>query len=230
MPEKGGPMQRNPWFYDGQVSDTIPYYRVFHQEIINLVKATGRQPELWLDTGCGTGSLIVKALLEFAETYFILSDPSVEMLEVARSKLESCQANRYRILSTSKTQDIVLVEGEHPDVITSVLSHHYMNEEGRVSAIKKCFELLKKGGVYITFEHISPVSSRGIEIGKANWKNFQVASGKHVDVAEAELRRFGVEYFPLTVEKCLLLLRECGFPVVELFWYAYMQAGFYCIK
>ncbi|MBN1374968.1 MAG: class I SAM-dependent methyltransferase [Dehalococcoidia bacterium] len=230
MFKNGKPAQKNPQFYDEHVNATIPYYQQFHQEIINLVKATGRQPGVWLDTGCGTGTLAAKALPEFEGTLFIIADPSMEMLEVARNKLEDCYAGRCRLLPASKTQDIVLAEGEHPDVITSVLCHHYMHEEGRIRAIQNCYELLKESGLYITFENIRPLSSFGIEMGKANWKNFQVASGKPVDEAEAHLRRFGVEYFPITVEEHLVLLRECGFLVVELFWYSYMQAGFYCIK
>jgi tRNA (cmo5U34)-methyltransferase len=39
-----------------------------------------------------------------------------------------------------------------------------------------------------------------------------------------------LEYFPITVEEHLDLLRNCGFGAVEMFWYSYMQAGFYCIK
>ena len=44
------------------------------------------------------------------------------------------------------------------------------------------------------------------------------------------LARFGVDYFPLTVDEHLQMLTKCGFRVVELFWYSVMQAGFYCLK
>jgi len=47
---------------------------------------------------------------------------------------------------------------------------------------------------------------------------------------ENHLKRFNVEYFPINIEEHLSLLRKSGFSVVEMFWYSYMQAGFYCIK
>ena len=100
----------------------------------------------------------------------------------------------------------------------------------RLAATRKCYELLKPGGLYITFENIRPLTAAGTEIGKTNWKNFQIAAGKTADEAENHIQRFGVEYFPITVEEHLALLRGCGFKVVELLWYSYMQAGFYCIK
>jgi len=44
------------------------------------------------------------------------------------------------------------------------------------------------------------------------------------------MQRFDVEYFPINIEEHLKLLRKTGFRIVELFWYSYMQAGFYGIK
>jgi tRNA (cmo5U34)-methyltransferase len=37
-------------------------------------------------------------------------------------------------------------------------------------------------------------------------------------------------FFPITVEEHLSLLKKMGFNAVELLWYSYMQAGFYCVK
>ncbi len=47
---------------------------------------------------------------------------------------------------------------------------------------------------------------------------------------EDHLKRFDTEYFPIKTSEHMLLLKEAGFRVVEMFWMSYMQAGFYCIK
>ena len=73
--------------YDLQITDTIPYYESFHDETLNIVKIILSEPKIWLDTGCGTGTLVKKAIKYFNNTNFILADPSVEMLDLARSKL-----------------------------------------------------------------------------------------------------------------------------------------------
>ena len=230
MFKDGKPTQNFPQFYDTHINVTIPYYKTFNVEIINLVKATGHGPQLWLDTGCGTGTLAESALSVFPEVRFMLVDPSPEMMAVAKSKLESKYSPRVSFLESSATQEIILPGGKKPDVITAVLCHHYLQEKGRVEATRKCFELLKPGGLFITFENIRPLTSLGTDIGKTNWGNFQIAAGKSIAEAENHIQRFGVEYFPITVEQHLALLRGSGFKVVELFWYSYMQAGFYCIK
>jgi len=61
-----------------------------------------------------------------------------------------------------------------------------------------------------------------------NRQRFQMERGK--SAAASHIKRFGVEYFPVSIEEHLSLLRETGFKSVELLWFSYLQAGFYAIK
>ena len=216
--------------YDGQINSTIPYYECFHKETINLIRTVKNNPKVWLDTGCGTGTLVKQAIKCFENTYFILADPSIGMLIQVKEKLAYFPQDKIKILPQVSTQEINLGDNEKPDVITSIQAHHYLSMEDRVKATLKCHDLLKEDGIYITFENICPLTKKGIEIGKEYWKQFQISSGKSNEVAAEHIKRFGVEYFPITIQQHLSLLNNCGFRVVELFWYSYMQAGFYCIK
>ncbi|MEL7670067.1 class I SAM-dependent methyltransferase [Methanobacterium sp.] len=212
--------------YDLQIANTIPYYNFFHQEIINLIESMDIRPDNWLDTGCGTGNLVEKALQKFQNTVFILADPSADMLNKAKEKLEDNK--NVEFLEPAPSQNISL--SDPADVITSIQSHHYLNENERYKAVKSCYNNLNENGVYVTFENIRPLTDQGTEIGKEYWRKFQISRGKTVVDADNHIKRFGVEYFPITVEDHLSLLRKSGFSVVEMFWYSYMQAGFYCIK
>ena len=224
-PEKGSSI-----LYDSHINATIPYYQAFPLEIINLVRAVGKEPVLWLDTGCGTGNLVSQAAKVFPRTKFIMADPSAEMLQEAKQKMQNNATVNYQILDKCGTQEISLPRGESPDVISAVLCHHYLDKDGRKNAIEKCFHLLAGGGLYITFENIRPLTAGGTEIGLANWQRFQIKRGKSTETAESHIKRFGIEYFPITMEEHLTLLKEAGFKVVELLWFSYMQAGFYAIK
>ena len=217
-------------YYDRQVKNTIPYYECFHKETINLVKVAKNNPKVWLDTGCGTGSLVGQAVNHFDNTLFILADPSMEMLSQAKKKLVDSSQDKIRFLEPVSTQEIMLDDIERPDVITAIQSHHYLSMKDRIKATSKCYDLLEENGIYITFENICPLTPEGIEIGKEYWKQFQIISGKSIEDADKHMKRFGVEYFPITIQNHLSLLKDCGFRVVELFWYSYLQAGFYCIK
>jgi len=228
---KGGkPEKGSSKLYNGHIAETIPYYQAFNLEIINFVKALGKEPAVWLDTGCGTGKLINQAAKVFPRTRFILADPSVEMLQEAKQKMQNNAAADYYLLEPCATQEIAVQLRDSPDVITAVLCHHYLDKDGRKNATGRCFHLLKGGGIYITFENVRPLTASGTDIALANWQRFQIEQGKSAEAAGSHIKRFGIEYFPITVEEHLALLKEAGFRVVELLWFSYIQAGFYAIK
>lgn len=212
--------------YDEQVSRTIPNYNLFHGQIIDLVISYNNSPGVWLDTGSGTGTLVIKALEQFKDTFFILAEPSAEMLNIARAKLAG--NDRVKFIESGSLE--LNLTGESIDVLTAVLSHHYFDAAARRKATENCFRILKKGGVYIAFENIRPCSEKGTQIGLERWKRFQLAHGKSEESVNIHLKRFNTKYFPITLDEHLYLLRDVGFGVNEVFWVSYLQAGFYSIK
>lgn len=215
--------------YDSQVRVTIPYYDAFHAETINRVKAIRKEPQMWLDTGCGTGTFVEEALVAFPNTHFIIADPSEKMLGIAKKKLAYASSDRVEFLKPAVTQDLGGLERKL-DVITAIQSHHYMTNGERAKATKVCFNLMQHGGVYITYENVRPLTAKGIEIGKEYWKRFQLAKGRDAATVENHLCRFDAEYFPITIMDHLSLLRKTGFSTSEILWYSYLQAGLYSIK
>ncbi|MFZ5645937.1 MAG: class I SAM-dependent methyltransferase [Bacillota bacterium] len=213
--------------YDGKVSQVIPGYGLFHEQIIDLIRCYNSTPGVWLDTGCGTGSLVLKAYKRFVDTSFILADPSASMLKIAKEKLAG--EKRVRFLDPAGTQELALPENS-TDVVTAVMSHHYLDNGGRKKATANCFRMLKKGGLFITFENIRPSTEEGIQIGLERWKKFQTGQGRSEEEAKKHLARFDAEFFPVTIGEHLNLLRETGFKAAEILWASYMQAGFYAIK
>jgi tRNA (cmo5U34)-methyltransferase len=214
--------------YDEEIRSILPYYDSFHQETINLIKAMNAKPAIWLDTGCGTGTLVERALKHFPETEFVLADPSAEMLEETRKKLSG--SDRVTFLKPNSTQDLSTKIIGRPDVITAIQSHHYLSKEDRIKFTKVCYDLLNEGGIYVTFENIRPMTKIGVEIGKRNWKSFQCLKGRDLETVENHIKRFDTMFFPITVEEHLSLMKSVGFNAVELLWYSCMQAGFYCVK
>lgn len=215
--------------YDTQVVKTIPGYERFFAEIVGLVKAYYPNPGIWLDTGCGTGTLALYAMPDFPDTRFILADPSEGMLAQAKAKLAANGAHA-EILDPVDSAGLPGAVGETPDIITAVMCHHYLDPAGRKAAVTGCYDLLRDSGLFVTFENIRPYTGKGIEIGLHRWKEFQVSGGRSVEIVDKHMLRFGKEYFPITVSDHLDLLRECGFRTVEILYYGMMQAGFYALK
>jgi tRNA (cmo5U34)-methyltransferase len=96
--------------YDGQVLKTIPYYRAIHQETINLIRVIKPECRFWLDTGCGTGSLVDQAYEAFPKAEFYVCDPSVPMLGQAKERLAG--KSRVAFLGAAPTEKI---SGDMPE-------------------------------------------------------------------------------------------------------------------
>ncbi len=199
--------------YDNQVVRTIPYHNCFHDETINIVKAIMPDPKSWLDTGCGTGTLVSRCMKIFPDTMFLLADPSREMLNEAKIKLLTYPDNRIKFLEPVATQNISLEKNLHLDIVTAIQAHHYLSGEERKISTEVCYQILKRGGLFITFENIRPLTDTGIEAGKQNWSNYQLSKGKNRDQVEEHIKRFDIEYFPITIKEHLDLYQGCGFKV-----------------
>lgn len=212
--------------YNEKIRATIPCYEEFGEQIVSLVKALGKSRISWLDTGCGTGNVARIAVERCDVREMVLADPLEEMIEFVKEVGKEWKIPVEYILGMSQE----LRFKERFDVVTAIQCHHYLRKEDKVKAVKACYEALKPGGVFISFENTKANTEEGKEIALDRWRSFQLEHGKGVLEVEKHLKRYGVEYFPITVWEQLEILKECGFQTAEILWYSYCQAGVYGLK
>lgn len=210
--------------YDAQIRRTLPFYEEFYEQVTEVLEVSGKKNVSWLDIGCGTGKMYEAAKTRIPIQEFIFTDISAKMLTIAEERFQS-ERCRFNQMSVLELEDI-----EKYDVVTAIQVHHYLSEEDRGLAVEKCCQALKAGGLFFTFENIAPDSEIGRQLFFERWKSYQIRNGKDREEAESHMKRYGIDYFPLTVRAHLDLMRQCGFQAVELIWMSYMQAGFMGIK
>lgn len=210
--------------FDARAQKVVPCYLDIHKDVLDLVGHAIGEPRVWLDTGCGTGTLVSKIIGDHPETQFILADPSRDMLDIAEGKVEG---NVRFLCGTTDSLDL---PDESVDVITAVLCHHYYQRGERIAAERNCFRMLRKGGLFVTVEHTAPDTEDGLCIALSRWKDMQVAAGRSEEEAEEHLTRYGREFFPITASEHLAQLNDIGFRAAEMFRRTYVQSGFYAIK
>lgn len=210
--------------YDANIINTLPYYTEYHNQIMDLVRAMGLKDISWLDTGCGTGTLANRVLAERDDVRFTLCDPSEQMLERAKEKLQGRDIRFFNVQS----QDLTF-ESEF-DVVTAVQCHHYLKPDARRTAVENCCRALKDNGVFVTFENIKMTTDESDAITLKRWENFLSDHLGDPEKVAHHINRRGVEVFPITIEEHIRLLRECGFRSVDVLWTSYLQAGFWAVK
>jgi tRNA (cmo5U34)-methyltransferase len=217
--------------YDAEIRPVIPFYDTIQSETLDLVRSVVRQPILWIDTGCGTGALVARALPLFPRTRFLLADPSTAMLAQARDRLAAAHADAVTILPAMTSDGLSSVVPKlRVQVVTAMLCHHYMEPTARLAAVRSCYEILEPGGVLIVVENVDGESMQGREIGLRRWGEYQLLAGREPEAVDQHLARFGAELKPIKITEHFAVFRQAGFTTPELFWRAHMQAGFYAVK
>ena len=216
----------SPQEYDRGVLKTIPYYENIHAETIDLIAHVVSQPVHWVDTGCGTGRLVIDAVHQFLKTRFTLADPSEEMLKMAKIALAGTKNCTY---VQAGTESLPLPD-QSTDVITAILAHHYLDAAGRAKVIRNCFRILRPGGVLVSCEHTAPRTEYGFKIAAARWKDWQIRAGKPADAATSYIARYGSAFFPIKASEHFSLLEKCGFSLAEILYASYCDIVFYAIK
>lgn len=206
--------------YDREILNTIPYYDEIYHQIADVVSAAfSNKAVSWMDIGCGTGKMAKVAFEQCHVEEMICADCSSAMLEAARQKVSSPHVEFLKLSIEEINHDSQF------DVITSILVNHYMTYEERIIAVKNCYHALKEEGIFITFENFAPCDEEMKRLYLKRWGKYQYSRGKSIEECEKHLSRYHKEYFPITMQEQIRILRECGFMSVEIFWCSYMQVG-----
>ena len=212
--------------YDEKTKQTLPFYEEYYTQTIELVKMACHSSVNWLDIGCGTGKMgSVVFDNELNLDKFVFCDSSEEMIRISKERFHSYNNTEFCVCDV---RELPFVNEFH--VISAIQVFHYLQTADRKDALKRCYEALTENGLFISFENFAPFTDTGKAISLERWKKYQIEQGKTQEEAQKHIERYGIGYYPITIEENLKLMRDCGFSVVEILWLTNMQAGFWGIK
>lgn len=155
---------------------------------------------------------------------FVFCDSSGEMIKIVQERFNG----RNTQFLVCDIQELNYVDKF--DVVTAIQVIHYLHMDEREAALKKCYQALKKNGLFIVFENFAPFTDLGTSICLEKWKRYQIKQGKSSEESERHIARYGKEYFPISLSENRELLLGCGFRAVEILWLSNMQVGLWGIK
>lgn len=210
--------------YDIKIRQTLPYYDEFYKQVIELVKIIHHNAVRWLDIGCGTGKMGSIALENVEIDKFVFCDSSDAMIQIAKERFKHNNAE-FSVCDIQR-----LNYANEFDVVTAIQVNHYLHMEERKIALQKCYDALKDGGIFISFENFAPFTNLGKSVYLEKWKCYQMKQGKSLDESQKHINRYGKDYFPISLSENMALMQACGFKAVEILWLSNMQVGLWGIK
>lgn len=178
-----------------------------------------------LCVGVGTGAEILSLSRSFPQWTFLGLDPSVEMLEVCREKLENAGVLDRCELVHGYVQD--LPAGENFDAAVSVLVGHFVKREERLGFYQNIVNRMRSGGYFVNTEISFDLGSKEFPSMLKNWEQVQSLMGATPESLASLpmlLREVLTVLSPTEVE---ILLRQSGIPMPIRFFQAFMISGWY---
>lgn len=210
--------------YDRKIKQTLPYYDEFYKQIVELVKTFHHNAVRWLDVGCGTGKMGSIAFKNVELEKFVFCDSSEKMIRIVKERF-NCQSADFSVCDVQK-----LDYTNEFDVITAIQVNHYLHKDERITALQKCYDALKDNGLFISFENFAPFTDLGKSVYLEKWKRYQMKQGKSLEECNEHIKRYGKDYFPISISEHIQRMKNCGFRSVEILWLSNMQVGFWGVK
>ena len=151
-------------------------------------------------------------------------DSSDEMISIAKEHFKSHNAE-FSVCDIKK-----LDYANEFNVITAIQVSHYLHIDERKTVLQKCYEALENNGLFICFENFAPFTDLGKTVYLEKWKRYQMKQGKSLEECENHIKRYGKDYFPISISENIELMQNCGFKAVEILWLSNMQVGIWGIK
>lgn len=196
--------------------------------LIRLILTDAPSRARVLCIGVGTGAEILSLAKARPDWSFVGVDPSADMLEVCRARLE-----REGMLDRCE-----LIQGyvdDAPqsaafDVVLSVLVAHFVGREDRAAFYRHIHDRLRSGGWFVSTEICFDLNAAEFPPMLKNWEQVQALMGatpQSLQILPDTLRDV---LSVLTPEQTEVLWRQSGFDLPVQFFQAFMIRGWYAQK
>jgi tRNA (cmo5U34)-methyltransferase len=245
--------------YDSTIDAIVPYYRVVHQTIIQLIGSNVKDAAgTVLDIGSGTGMEAIPILQQFPNLSIVTLDYSQAMNDELSLKLKSLSREKLDSRISMLLGDVSglhrssdnllrkLPEKEQETgyiAVVSAFAIHHLSHLQKIKVYKRMYEILRKGGIFInadlfTFQD-SILSKQALDIdlnyinSQLSYKNSKIIKNISQKERKYLIKRWQHHYlFEQTlepIEEHVRILRDSGFSNVAV-PFRYWQVGIFCAR
>jgi ubiquinone/menaquinone biosynthesis C-methylase UbiE len=203
--------------------------------LVEVVRAKHDAPQLVLDVGCGTGSVMAELLDAFPSARAVGIDLDFTLLDIARSRLGRFGDRAELVEADLRGQGWTSRCPTEADAVLSATALHWFTSSQLERLYRQFHRLLKKGGVFLNADHVGcedpqiqeawdrPRTAADPTNGTTAWQSFwdELLADRSPEERERRVQILGpwvgVEQ-GLPLEWHFLQLKKAGFCIVDCFY------------
>lgn len=209
--------------FDDHINTSIPRYNDIHACIDGLIQYFITDGARIYDIGCSTGSLLRRIDVEYKEK-------SLELIGIDQSAnlLPNSHANgRCHFILDDVTDENFVIE--NADIVFSIFTLCFIPVNDRYRLVKKIYDGMKKGGIFISTDKIYASDSKVQDIFTFLYYDFKRKTFGAEEILNKEISLREIQK-PITETENVNMFRNAGFDRVDSFWKYYNFQGWICVK
>jgi len=132
--------------YDADMEIMHPNRDCMANIIVEVLRASGREPKLIVDLGTGTGFLLERLLSRFPKLRAIAVDGAQSMIALAKSRLkEAAKRVDFRVCDFRHLAD-ACADVRSADAVVSTFALHHLDAEEKSTLAQQALSMLTPGG------------------------------------------------------------------------------------
>lgn len=215
--------------FDDMITRSVPHYKEIIEQQSRLSAKFYQSGTKIYDLGCSNGNFTAEFISEMGEREFelIAVDNSSPMLEFFKSRISGFIG--YRRI-TPVLSDIMDIEFEKSSVVIANLTLQFIPVELREKLIKRIYDSLVPGGIFLITEKTINSDSDLAELQQEFYYMLKEKNG--YSKIEITRKREALEniLIPETVEAHIDRLKKAGFSAIEIWFKWFHFAAFICRK
>lgn len=207
--------------FENHVRKSVPMYEVFHSMISDMSKFFIEDNTNVLDIGTSTGELL-KKLMCTKNCNYIGIDNQLAMVKKARSKLDKI----YKI----EHEDIVNYKLDNCSVITMVLVLQFIKQKDKQTVLDNIYKSLNVGGAFFFVDKIKASQSNINDIYNDMYYDFKIDNGLSPQEILSKNKSLRSIQKTMTLDENLILFKDAGFKIIDVFFKYNNFIGILAIK
>jgi tRNA (cmo5U34)-methyltransferase len=221
-----GDFSKRSVIYDDYIVKVVPYHSEMLKALVDNIPFSTDKPIRIIELGCGTGIATYTIIKKYPDAHLKCIDMSSDMLNLVQKKLEGFPNIEFIQADYTKYK----FEEEY-DAVVSFLSFMYLaDDKTRRSLFQKAFDMLTKGGVFMSGESNISRSKHFQEVCMERWIHHMRKSYSDDFIKKEVLEKAKKHGKASVLTDEIKYLEEIGFSQVDIFWKYYGFSVYGAIK